>query len=263
MAAGVASPMLRVTALGALGGLAAGPLVLLAVTSVAHHWYWPALVPPQWSLRAWAYLATPGAGVIEAAATSAILGTVVAGTAVAMALPAARALAARHVRGRRVVLFGLLLPVLAPPLAAAMGLHSVFLRLGLTDSHLGVALVHLVPAVPYATLVLAGSVANFDTDLEAQARTLGARPAQVWWHVILPAVAPGLAVAGIFAFLISWSQYLLTLIVGGGRVLTLPLLLVGFVRGGDEAVGAALSLVFIAPPLVLFAGVARLLREFR
>src|SRR6185503_20623113 len=64
-----------------------------------------------------------------------------------------------------------------------------------------------------------------------------------------------------FAFLLSWSQYLLKLLVGGGRVLTLPLLLLGFRRGGDEAVAAALALVFIAPTLIVFALVARVVSD--
>jgi putative spermidine/putrescine transport system permease protein len=94
-------------------------------------------------------------------------------------------------------------------------------------------------------------------DLESQARTLGASPLQVFWRVTLPAIAPGAAVAAAFAFLISWSQYLLTLLIGGGRVLTLPLMLVAFLNGGDQAIGAALTLIFILPTVAIFVAVSR------
>lgn len=245
----------------AVGCLALAPLALLAVTSLGRRWFWPDLLPPEWSLRAWQYITSSDAGVMGALATSLALSGVVAITAVLIAVPAARVLALRRVPCKGLLTFGLLLPILTPPLAAAMGLHAVFLHLGLADSLAGVVLVHLVPAVPYATVMLAGSFAGFDTDWEAQARTLGAGRFAVWTRVTLPTLAPGLAVAGTFAFLVSWSQYLLTLLVGGGQVLTLPLLLVSFVRGGDEAVGAALSLLFIAPTLVLFAGAARVMRD--
>jgi putative spermidine/putrescine transport system permease protein len=67
------------------------------------------------------------------------------------------------------------------------------------------------------------------------------------------------AVAGLFAFLISWSQYILTLIIGGGRIITLPLLLFAFARGGDSAIAAALSLVFIAPAIVMLIVTSRYL----
>ena len=75
----------------------------------------------------------------------------------------------------------------------------------------------------------------------------------------IPAIRPGLAVAGAFAFLISWSQYLSTLIIGGGRVQTLPLSLVAFQRSGDESIAAALSLLFLAPAVLLLLGVGRLM----
>jgi putative spermidine/putrescine transport system permease protein len=242
-------------------GAALVPLVVLAVVSSARNWYWPALLPDEWTARAWRYVGSGSGGIGSALATSLGLALVVAAASVAIAVPAARAFAMHAFRGKRFFLFGLLLPMLAPPLSAAMGLHAVFLRAGLSDSIAGVALVHLMPAVPYATLVLVGTFANFDRDVEDQARTLGAGPWSVWTRITLPAIAPGLALAAMLAFLVSWSQYVLTLLVGGGRVLTLPLLLVSFQRGGDDAVAAALSIVFVAPALALFALTAPLLED--
>jgi len=251
----------KIIAAAAIVGLAMIPLALLFVWSFARHWYWPALLPREYSVRAWEYIGSPPAGVITALATSIFIALSVTALALVVALPAARALALHEFRGKRALLFLLLLPVLSPSLAALMGVHALFLRYGLTDSLLGVVLVHLIPTVPYSTLMLTGSFSNFDLDWEAQARTLGAAPVKVWRHVTLPAIAPGLAVAAVFAFVISWSQYLSTLFIGGGRINTLPLTLVAFQRGGDEAVTSALSLVFLAPTLVAFVVVARFLRD--
>jgi putative spermidine/putrescine transport system permease protein len=64
-------------------------------------------------------------------------------------------------------------------------------------------------------------------------------------------VRPGLAVAALFVFLISWSEYILTLLVGGGTVRTLPLLLFAAVGSADLTAAAALSLVIVGPPVVL------------
>jgi putative spermidine/putrescine transport system permease protein len=229
------------------------PIGTVLLNSVASRWFWPSLLPAEWTLRAWSYVVSGNGGIGSALVTSTALALAVTGSAVALALPAARALALHTFRGKRVVLFALLLPMLAPPLAAAMGLHAVFLQLGLADSFMGVVLVHLIAAVPYATFVLAGTFSGFDPEWEAQARTLGANSWSVWTRITLPAIAPGLALAAILAFVVSWSQYVLTLLVGGGRVLTVPLVLVAFQRGGDEAVAAALAIVFVTPPLLLFA----------
>ncbi|HMY73086.1 MAG TPA: ABC transporter permease subunit [Blastocatellia bacterium] len=248
-------------ALAAVSGLAVIPLLLLAARSLAQSWFWPSLLPPVWSLRAWQYVFSPAAEVLPALMASLSIALLVTLPAVLVALPAARVLAWREFRGKRAVIFALLLPVLTPPLAATMGVHALFLRYGLTDTLIGVALSHLIATVPYATLMLTGSFSRLDPDYEAQARTLGANGFAVLRHVTFPAIAPGLAVAASFAFLISWSQYLTTLLIGGGRIVTLPLTLVSFQRGGDEAIAAALSLVFLAPAAAVAFSVARFLKE--
>ena len=61
-----------------------------------------------------------------------------------------------------------------------------------------------------------------------------------------------------FAFLISWSEYITTLLIGGGRIQTLPLLLFAFVRS-DPSLAAALSLFFIAPAVLLMVLTSRYL----
>jgi putative spermidine/putrescine transport system permease protein len=251
----------RALAVTAVIGLATIPLALLTARSLAQSWYWPSLAPPTWSVRAWRYVFSPTAEVIPSLATSLSVATVVTLFAVMVALPAARVLAWEEFCGKRAVLFTLLLPVLTPPLVSAMGVHALFLRYGLTDTLIGVALSHLISTVPYATLMLTGSFSRLDPHYEAQARTLGAKTIDVWRRVTLPAIAPGLAVAASFAFLISWSQYLTTMLIGGARIVTLPLTLVAFQRGGDEAIAAALSLVYLAPAAAVAFSVAHFLKK--
>jgi putative spermidine/putrescine transport system permease protein len=253
--------LLLIPASALVTGLAIIPPALLLIWSFARSWYWPALLPREWSVRAWQYVFSPTADVFSALITSLSIALAVTILALLSALPAARVLAFEEFRGKQLLMFSLLLPVLAPPLASAMGVHSLFLRYGLADTLIGVILVHLIQTVPYATLMLTGSFTRFDRDYEAQARSLGASAFAVWRHITLPAIAPGLATAASFAFLISWSQYLTTLLIGGGRIITLPLSLTAFQRGGDEAITAALSLVFLAPTLVVFALTSRFLKE--
>lgn len=234
-----------------------GPFLLQLVWSIGRSWFWPNLLPAEWSWRAWSYVVSPEAGLRVALANSLVTASMVSILSVIIALPAARALTRRSLSGRNWLLFLILLPLLAPPLAATMGLHLLFVQYGLADTLTGVVLVHLVPSVPYAILVLAANLARFDVELESQARTLGANRFAVWRYVTLPLIKPGLAVAFGFAFLISWSQYLSTLIIGGGRVSTLPLALVAFQQGGDEPITSALSLVFLVPAVIVLTLVGR------
>jgi putative spermidine/putrescine transport system permease protein len=235
------------------------PIVPLLIWSAAHRWLFPAVLPTEWSWRAWAYVFSGSSQVGKALVNSTVVALAVTLLSVVIGLPAGRALGLYEFRGKTAVLILILAPTLMPVIAIAMGIHVAFLRLGLADSLPGVILVHLVPVVPYVALILSGVFAGYNVEYEGQARTLGARPYQVLRHVTLPTIWPGLMVAALFAFLISWSQYLLTLLIGGGQVITLPVLLFAFATSGDNAITAALSLVFIAPALLLFAFTARYL----
>lgn len=235
------------------------PFVPLAIWSFAFRWGWPSLLPASWSGRAWRYIASPESQVLPALRNSLALALLVALLALLVGVPAGRALGLHRFRGRRLVEALVLAPVLVPGLASSLGVHLLFLRYGLSDTLLGVVLVHLVPATPYVVLVMAGVFANYDPQFEQQARVLGATPAQAFRQITLPAVLPGIVVAGLFAFLISWSQYILTVLIGGGTIITLPMLLFSFARSGDNAVAAALALVFIAPAVLLLVLTSRFL----
>ena len=237
------------------------PLVWLNVLSFARNWRFPAILPPEMSWRAWSYLFAATSEISTALLNSLLIALVVTILAICLALPAARGIALYDFKGKNVVMFALLLPILSPAIATAIGGHALFLRYGLTDSYLGVILVHLIPTVPYCVLTLTGSFLRFDVNLEAQARTLGASNRQVLFFVTMPSIAPGIVVSAVFAFLISWSQYLTTWLIGGGKIVTLPLVLIGFQRSSDEAVTSALTLVFLIPTIIFVAFTARFWRD--
>lgn len=235
------------------------PFAPLLLWSFSHRWLFPAALPTEWSLRAWTYVVSPSSQVWLAFWRSFVVATAVTLLSIPIGLMAGRAIGLYRFRGRTLVQFLILAPTIVPVLAVAMGIHVAFIRYGLADTILGVILVHLVPVTPYMALIMSSVFANYDTDYEDQARSLGARPTQVWRYVMLPAVWPGLMVGSLFAFIISWSQYLLTLLIGGGQVITLPVLLFSFANSGDNAITAALSLVFIAPAILILLLTARYL----
>lgn len=257
MSAGRRRGLPLLAAVGAV--LALLPLVPLVVWAFAGQWRYPALTPQQVSARGVRLIADPRAQIGHGLVLSLGIGVAVALLACAVGLPAGRAVGLYRFRGRRLVQFLLLGPVIVPGLAVTLGIQVLFIRFGLADTVLGVVLVQLMPTVPYAATVLGAGFANLDVDYERQARTLGAGPLRTTWSVTLPLVRPSLVVAGLFAFLISWSEYVLTLLVGGGQVQTLPLLLFAAIGSSDTTAAAALALLVIGPPLVLVAASSRVL----
>lgn len=236
--------------LALVAALMALPFLPLFLWTFAGRWRFPDLLPSEWSLRGLQYLLEPGGQVLGATANSLLIAGAVAIASIAVGLPAGMALGGYEWRFKGIVIFVVLLPIIVPPLASTMGIHLTFIRLGLADTAFGVFLVHLVPTVPYTAIILTSVFAERTGDLEEAARTLGASPWQAFLHVTLPEVAPGVAVAGLFAFLISWGQYILTVLIGGGNVITLPMLLFSAASGNDPVITSALALVFALPAIL-------------
>jgi putative spermidine/putrescine transport system permease protein len=233
------------------------PLVPLLIWSFARGWRFPALLPNQWSLQAWEFAFSSRSGVLESLGVTVFIAVVATVLSILVGVLAGRALGLYKFRGKGLVELMILAPVIVPGIAVALGLHAVFINLGLTNSVTGVILVHLIPMVPYMTLVMAGIFANYDPAYEQQARSLGASPLQTFWYVTLPAILPGIIVGGLFAFLVSWSQYVLTLLIGGGRIITLPLLLYTYANSGRNDITGAVGIIYILPGILILLFTAR------
>lgn len=235
------------------------PLIAFLFNAFSFRWFYPQLFPNEISLRAWQSIFAANSKVPEALMNSTILAVGVTLSSVIIGLPAARALGLYSFRGKRVIEFLVISPTIVPGIAVAMGLNINFIRWGLSGNLLGVGLVHLVPVMPYVVLTLSGVFSNFDPEYEQQARSLGAGMLATFWHVTLPAIFPGIVVASLFAYLISWSQYILTFLIGAGQVITMPVLLFSTASGSNNALTAAMSLVFVAPSILILILTARYL----
>lgn len=237
----------------AVGLALAAPLLILPIEAFADEWRAPALVPQRFGTRALDRVANDSV-LPEAIGNSFVIGLVAVALGMLLAWPAARALVevdpmGSNERGlRRWLLIAIAAPLLVPPLVIGEGLQVWFLRLGLSDTILGVALAHLVFVVPYMVIILRP---GFTPELLAQEEAaLGLAASR--WHVFRFVTAAGMAapfgLALAMGFTVSWSQYGTSLGVGGG-IPTLPLVLVPFV-GSDPQIAALLDLVFLVPPLI-------------
>jgi len=225
------------------------PFAAFIINSLAFRWFYPQLVPNEWSLEAWNSVLNDD--LFEAFYNSVVIAVGVTIVSIIIGIPASRAMGLYQFKGKRFVEFLILAPTIVPGIAVAMGLNINFLRWNLAGEIFGVGLVHLVPVMPYVVLTLSGVFANYNPEYEQQARTLGAGPIRTFWYVTFPAIFPGLVVASLFAFLVSWSQYILTFLIGQGRVITMPVLLFTTIPGGKNPNIASMSLVFIAPAVLI------------
>jgi putative spermidine/putrescine transport system permease protein len=232
------------------------PLALFIVYSFTEGWFFPTPFPSKWTTTTF-QRAMDDPRTLGGMWQGFVIAVIVSLLSLILAFPAARALGLRQFRGRQIAWLVLFLPTVVPPLAIGMGLNILFLRIGLAGTIMGVSLAHLISTLPYTVFALSSAFARYDENYEHQALALGASPMQIFFNITLRMMTPSLVVATLFAFLVSWSQYLLTLLIGGGKIITLPVLLFTAASGGNPSTIAIRSLLFILPPALVIAFTAR------
>ena len=237
------------------------PLLVIAVWAFTATWPWPNLLPGVFSGRGIVeiFRQQPGMGATILRSVCIALVTGILSTTVAAL--AARALANYRFRGRTLLRFSVMLPFLIPVTVFAMGVQVAFIRMGLADTALGVILAHTVIALPYSILLLTDVTAAAGTRLEEQARTLGAGFFAAFFRVQVPQLIPGLLASLSMAYILSFSQYFLTLLIGGGAVKTLALIMFPYLTSGDRTIASAYGLLFLIISLVVFLVFELLLRR--
>lgn len=228
------------------------PMAVLCIWSVTGRWPWPNLLPESLTMRTLEELFFGSAKLPELLLSSISLAGTVAVLATVIAILTARATEFYEFRGKGLIRFCGMLPLLVPGTVFAMGIQIVMLKLGLSDTIAGVVLVHLVCALPYCVTIMADVTRAVGLGLEEQAAVLGAAPARGFFAVTLPRLMPGVLASISMGFILSYSQYFTTLMVGGGRVRTIALVLVPYIQSGDRALSSAYSVAFVASAMIVF-----------
>ncbi|MBU6497949.1 MAG: carbohydrate ABC transporter permease [Rhodospirillales bacterium] len=120
--------------------------------------------------------------------------------------PAGYALARYSFRGATAYRLLILLTRAFPVGILALPLTVSFIRLGLYDTPVGVALIHAALALPFAVLVSASLFQGIPRELEEAAWVFGCSRPRAFLRVVVPLALPGIAATAIFAFVISWNE---------------------------------------------------------
>lgn len=147
--------------------------------------------------------------------TSALVALCVTAIAVVLGFFGALAFARYNWQGRRLFQKIVLIPIFFPQPVLGLALLLWFNAIGLQMSWHTAIIAHLVWIVPVVTLVMAIQVYGFDPSVEEAAFDLGASRWQVLREVTLPILWPGIWSGGLFAFLLSWGNFPLSLYTTG------------------------------------------------
>ena len=175
----------------------------------------------------------------------------------ALTVPAGFALARFRLPGKEVMFVFLLLALFVPYQALLTPIFFMFAQLRLTNTILGLAIVHTTIQIPFSVYVMRNSFEAVPRELEEAAVIDGASSWQVLTRICLPAVRPAIVTVSLFAFITSWNEFLGALVMmNRGTTFTLPLIIanarqatsIGGTDWGLLQAGVTISII----PCVLF-----------
>jgi ABC-type glycerol-3-phosphate transport system permease component len=172
----------------------------------------------------------------------------------------AYALSRFKLRGKNTFMMLALLPQFFPYVLILIPFYILMSNIGLVDTHLGLILTHTSITLPFALWMLTGYFDAIPRDLDQAALIDGCSRMGVLFRIIYPIAIPGMVVAGFFAFVVSWGDYLFVSILSQSpETQTLPIGLQTFMSSLQVKWGliTAGTVIAIVPTIVFFAIVQR------
>lgn len=238
------------------------PLVVIIIWSFTKNWPWPEIVPSHFGLRGWKYFFDPTSKSLNTLLFSILLSFVVTVATLTLTIPAAKALALYQFRGKKFIEIFIFAPIIVPTVAVAMGIHVQFIKMGLAGTFIGVVLIHLIPCIPYAVRILKSVFEIIGEKMEMQARVLGATSFKTFVYITFPMILPGVISAGSMVFIVSFSQYFLTFLIGGGKIITFSMQMFPYIQSGDRMMASVYSMMFVFTTLLFLFIIEKVTNKF-
>ena len=228
------------------------PIATIVLASLTSSRYFTFPIP-RWGLDWW-QKTLDSIQIHEILETSVLIAAVVTVIAVVLAFFGALAFARYDWKGRSWYQKLVLLPIFFPQSVLGLALLLWFNALGLPLSWHTAVFAHLVWIVPVVTLVISIQVYSFDPALEEAAFDLGASRWQVFREVTIPVLMPGIFSGGLFAFLLSWGNFPLSLFTTGADTTVPEYLYAKMVAGYTPGVPVLGTISTIGAVVILIGG---------
>jgi putative spermidine/putrescine transport system permease protein len=153
---------------------------------------------------------------------------------------AALAIARGNLPGAQLMLAVVLSPLMLPAILTGLALFQTYVLLDVGRPVWGLVAGHTLVTIPYVVRTTLAVLHNFDLRLEEAARNLGASPTRTFFEVTLPLIKPGVLAGAIFAFIVSFDQFPVSLFLVSPGGETLPITLFNYLKFDlDGTIGAA------------------------
>ena len=221
--------------------------------------YPPVWIPPDPSLKHYVGLFTRSSGA-RYFSNSLVISSLSMLAALVVSLPTAYSIARWRFGGGLLSTLLLVLRML-PAIALIIPVYIMYKLLGLTNSYLGLVMLYTVVYIPFAVWLLVGFLRDFPIEIEEAAMIDGCSRLGSLVRVVVPIIAPGMAVVALFAFIATWNEFLFAVVLTGIETKTMMVLVTSFTSGGTDMFYGEASASVVLGVLPAFA-VAFMLQRY-
>ena len=147
----------------------------------------------------------------------------------------------------------LISPILLPGVVLGLAIYAfyIFTGIGLVRRYMGLLIGHVIVTVPWVIAAVSAALYHYDLSLEQAARSLGAGPLKAFFKVTLPNISSGVSAGSIFAFIVSFGQFDVSLFLSTVNVTPLPIAIFQSLRNRAEPTAAAAGVVAIVIVIIV------------
>lgn len=233
------------------------PIIIMALMSFNASPFYQ--LPLQWT-TGWYVDLSRNAGLLDATWNSLLIAVVTALLATALGTAASLALFRYEFRGKKVLQALLFPPIAIPWLITGTAMLIFFFGIGIGRGLHAILLGHVALALPYVIVVVSARLHTFAPELEEAARSLGANQWQVTTRITLPWIMPGVIAGALFAFAVSFDQFVVSYFLSTPGEATLPVEIYAAIRKGFTPEINAISTIIITVSMGLMLLAARFFR---
>ena len=190
----------------------------------------------------------------QAMLNSAIVATAVMAVNIVFASMAGYAFSRINFKGKQLTFMGIVMCRLIPAAALVVPFYLIVQAAGLLDNKLSIIAVHSLLTLPFSVLILSLFFQKIPIEIEESAKVDGASPLTIFRRITIPLSASSIVATGLFAFMLSYSEFLYALVLGGTmKTKTLSVVMASLSTNPDMTWGMLMAGVFLTliPTLVL------------
>ena len=228
------------------------PPVVLLIYSFAPVWNYPDVIPGKLGSGSFSFVFNQRNDIILSLASSFTYSMAAVIFTIIITILPAQVFARKKFKGRVFLETVLIAPALLPSISYAMGAHYIFIKTGLSDSFIGLVLILSAMSYPYMLRALTAGFIAYGEEYALCSKNLGAGFFTTLFQVELPLLLPSIISGGTVVFLVSFSEYFLVFLIGGGIVPSYSGYLFPFLNSSELSIASLLTLIFLIVPFLLF-----------